>query len=256
MRVATWNLLHGRSTTDGEVHPERLAAAARRLDADVLALQEVDVGAVRSGGADQAAAVVAALGAGWHRFAAAVVGTPGAGPWRAATDEDDGGDGPRFGVALVSRLPVRRSEVRRLPASPVPGLIVNPQTGRPVPLRDEPRAVLLAELDVPWGPVRVACTHLSFVPGWNVGQLVALLRAARPAGFGSALVLADLHVPAALTRALARRWRLLAAVPTYPGRTPRIQFDHVLGCGPLPAPSAVDTSDVGVGDHRPVVVTL
>ncbi len=256
LRVATWNLLHGRSIPDGEVHPERLAAAARLLDADVLALQEVDVGAQRSNGVDQAAAVAAALGARWHRFAPAVVGTPGAGSWRAATGDEDGTDSPRFGVALVSRLPVRRSWVLRLAGSPVPGMVADPRGGRLLPLRDEPRAVLVADLDAPFGPVRVACAHLSFVPGWNVGQLRRLLRAARPDGDGSALVLADLNVPAALVRLLAGRWRLLARVPTYPGAAPRIQFDHVLGRGPLPPVAAVDSPQVGVGDHRPVVVTL
>jgi len=80
--------------------------------------------------------------------------------------------------------------------------------------------------------------------------------AARPDGDGSALVLADLNVPAALVRPLAGRWRLLARVPTYPAAAPRIQFDHVLGRGPLPPVAAVASPQVGVGDHRPVVVTL
>ena len=42
MRLATFNLLHGRSLTDGLVDSDRLAAAVAALDADVLALQEVD----------------------------------------------------------------------------------------------------------------------------------------------------------------------------------------------------------------------
>ena len=42
MRLATFNLLHGRSPADGVVDPDRLVAAVASLDADVLALQEVD----------------------------------------------------------------------------------------------------------------------------------------------------------------------------------------------------------------------
>jgi len=38
MRVATFNILHGRSLGDG-VHPQRLRDCVRRLDPDVLALQ-------------------------------------------------------------------------------------------------------------------------------------------------------------------------------------------------------------------------
>ena len=39
MRLATFNLLHGRSTSDGVVDLDRLAAAVRTLNPDILALQ-------------------------------------------------------------------------------------------------------------------------------------------------------------------------------------------------------------------------
>ena len=42
MRLATFNILHGRGMGDGVVDLDRLAAAVRSLDADILALQEVD----------------------------------------------------------------------------------------------------------------------------------------------------------------------------------------------------------------------
>lgn len=42
MRMATFNILHGRSVHDGSVELDRLAGSVRELDADVLALQEVD----------------------------------------------------------------------------------------------------------------------------------------------------------------------------------------------------------------------
>lgn len=42
MRLATFNILNGRSTKDGTVRLDRLAGAVRTLDADVLGLQEVD----------------------------------------------------------------------------------------------------------------------------------------------------------------------------------------------------------------------
>lgn len=41
---------------------------------------------------------------------------------------------------------------------------------------DEPRAAVLARFDTDLGPLTVANTHLSFVPGWNRVQLRRLTR--------------------------------------------------------------------------------
>ena len=86
VRLATFNMLHGRSLEDGRVDPERFADAIRALDADVLALQEVDRHQARSEGADFTAIAAEAMGAHEHRFVAALAGTPGA-TWSAATGE-------------------------------------------------------------------------------------------------------------------------------------------------------------------------
>ena len=43
MRFATFNILHGRSLADDVVSVDRLPSVVARLDADVLALQEVDL---------------------------------------------------------------------------------------------------------------------------------------------------------------------------------------------------------------------
>ncbi|HLN78763.1 MAG TPA: endonuclease/exonuclease/phosphatase family protein, partial [Nocardioidaceae bacterium] len=48
MRVATFNILNGRSPADDRVDIERFATAVKSLDADVLALQEVDRNQPRS----------------------------------------------------------------------------------------------------------------------------------------------------------------------------------------------------------------
>ena len=80
MRVATFNILHGRTWGDG-VDLDRLRASVQRLDADVLALQEVDFEQERSGRADLTAVATDAMGAVAHRFVASVSGTPGATCW-------------------------------------------------------------------------------------------------------------------------------------------------------------------------------
>ena len=105
MRIATFNILHGRTPADDVVDVDRLAAAVRELDADVLALQEVDRDQPRSRNADLTAVAAEAMGAVEHRFVAALSGTPGA-TWSAATGEEQPGSAG-YGIALLSRLPVR-----------------------------------------------------------------------------------------------------------------------------------------------------
>ena len=252
MRLATFNLLHGRSLTDGQVVPERLAEAARTLDADVVGLQEVDRGQLRSGGADQTEQVARALGAEHWRFVPAIVGTPGA-TWRAATDDEDGGS-PAYGVGLVSRWPVTAWQVVRLPAARVRAPVLLPGTRRVLWLQDEPRVGVVAVVETPVGPVTVGTTHLSFVPGRNGAQL-RTLTAAMARLPGPHVLLGDFNLPGPLPRLLTR-WRALVRTPTYPAPGPRVQLDHVLATGELPPVTAAAAVALPVSDHRALVVHL
>ena len=76
VRVATVNLASGRDAAGVALSTAELAAAIAELDADVVAVQEMDVGQPRSHGVDQPAVVAAALAAADWRFAATVLGTP------------------------------------------------------------------------------------------------------------------------------------------------------------------------------------
>ena len=255
VRLATFNLLHGRSLSDGQVHAERVAAAVADLDADVLGLQEVDRAQPRSGLLDLTAIAADALHAPVHRFAAAVVGTPGETwhPWRS---EDDNVH-PLYGIALVSRWPVLRWQITQLPAAPVRSPVYVPDGGLLL-LRDEPRVLLAAVLDTPDGPLTVGTTHLSFVPGWNVRQLRAAVRALRalPA---PRVLLGDLNMPAGPVRAFTG-WRSLARAATFPSPSPKTQLDHVLAdprsAGLLGRVVQVRTPHAPVSDHRPLVVRI
>ena len=255
MRLATFNLLHGRSLSDGTVHAERVAASVADLDADILGLQEVDRAQPRSGLLDLTALAADALGARAHRFAAAVVGTPGETwqPWRS----DDDNAHPLYGIALISRWPVLRWQITQLPAAPVRSPVYIPNAGLML-LRDEPRVMIAAVVETPQGPVTVGTTHLSFVPGWNVRQLRAAVRALRalPA---PRVLLGDLNLPAGPARAFSG-WRTLALVPTYPSPSPRAQLDHVLadprGGDALGRVAEVRNPQAGISDHRPLVVHL
>jgi endonuclease/exonuclease/phosphatase family metal-dependent hydrolase len=254
VRVATFNLLSGRGVPDGLVRVDDLRAAAQALDADVVGLQEVDRGQDRSGGIDQAACVAEALGAPWSRFVPAVDGTPGGG-WTAST-ADDGAEveGPSYGVALVSRLPVLLWRVRRFGPAPVGlPLMVPGRRGLNV-VPDEPRVALAAVVEGPAGPFTVVTAHLSFVPGWNVRQLRAVSRWATSFP-GPRLLVGDLNLPGSLPRRVTG-WTQLARVPTYPSWRPRVQFDHVLAERHGSVGCDARALQLPVSDHRALVVDL
>lgn len=271
MRLASFNLLNGRSLADGRVSTPRLIAACASLAADVLALQEVDRHQARSGDVDQTGAVAEATGAVSWRFEPALIGEPGA-TWRAAVDGDlaDGlgrhtgaglGDGvgrhteAGYGVALVSRLAVRSWHVVRLRAARVRAPVAVPGgRGRFILLPDEPRVALVAVVDAPFGSLAVATTHLSFVPGWNAAQLRRVARAVAPLA-PAAVLLGDLNLPPPVPRLLTG-WRELARVRTFPAANPSVQIDHALGHGALPPVTASEARELPLSDHRALVVDL
>ncbi|MCW2622823.1 MAG: endonuclease [Frankiales bacterium] len=249
MRLATWNILHGRSLDDGRVDVARLRAAVTAIDADVLGLQEVDRDQDRSHRADLTASL-APDGAQW-RFAPALLGTPGT-RWRAATARDE--PGPAYGVALVTRLPAQDWDVLHLAPARLRAPVLIPGTRRVVWIRDEPRVALSATVHGPYGPWTVATTHLSFVPGWNAAQLRRVARWLRTKP-GPRILIGDLNLPAGLARRLTG-WQPLARHSTHPALRPRVQLDHLLGDGALPAVRKSHSLRLPVSDHRALVVEL
>lgn len=251
MRLATFNILHGRSPADGEVNLGRFATAVAALDADVVALQEVDRDQPRSHGADLTAVAAEALGADHHRFVATLTGTPGL--WSAATG-DLAPDAAAYGIALVSRYPVLAWHTRTLAALPGPVPVSFHRGGPPTLVHDEPRAALAADIEGPDGRVAVVATHLTFVPGWNAVQLRRLV--ASLAGHDRPIVLmGDLnlrgHLPERLTG-----WHALARADTFPAQAPHRQLDHVLADGDLVAAGPAVARDTGLSDHRALVVDV
>jgi endonuclease/exonuclease/phosphatase family metal-dependent hydrolase len=149
MKLISWNVQWFRGV-DGRVDVSRVLRAARELaDFDVCCLQEVAVGYpdLPGGGAgDQVAQLRAALPGYEVCFGAAVdervvPATPGvAAP----------GARRRFGNVIASRLPVTQLQQHALPYPPQPGV------------QSMPRLALVATLLAPWGPLRVATTHLEY----------------------------------------------------------------------------------------------
>ncbi|MGH8984674.1 MAG: endonuclease/exonuclease/phosphatase family protein [Acidimicrobiia bacterium] len=124
LRVLTWNVWW--RFGPWQARQSAIEATLRRLDADVVALQEVWA---EVGGRNQAAVLADQLGY-EHVF------TPGF---------DDGQ--VAFGLAVLSRWPIVSSEARPLPT--MPGV-------------DELRVALEAEIDGPRGRVEVYTTHLNW----------------------------------------------------------------------------------------------
>ncbi len=212
LRVGSYNILHGMRVLGGaqEQDVDALRDSVALLDVDVLGMQEVDAAQPRSGLADQTALAAAALGAQHWRFVPTVVGTPGPGAnFRPSTDTDVDAawrgefPAPKYGVGLVSRIPVREWHYLLMPAANVTMPLLVPGSPRPRLLRvpDEPRAAVAAVLDLPT-PVTVCTVHLSFVPLTNTRQLRDV-----------------------------KRWLAPLPRPTYPVFRPRVQFDHVLSDG-------------------------
>lgn len=252
MRLATFNILHGRSADDGVVDLDRFRAAVRDLDADVLALQEVDLDQPRSQLADLTAVAAEAMGAVSSRFVAALAGTPGA-TWMAATGREQPGTAS-YGVALLARYPVRRWQVLRLARIPIHVPVYLRQPGKVIVIKEEPRAVAIAELDTPAGPLTVASTHLSFVPGWNIVQLRRLWRDLRALP-GPRVLMGDLNMVPPMPSRLTGM-RSLAAVHTFPHDKPIRQLDHVLSDDAALQVTAFQALRLPVSDHRALVVDV
>ncbi len=258
MRLASFNVLHGRALDGSHAPLDELVAACVSLEADVLCLQEIDRDQPRSGGFDQTKETAEAMGGVAWRFQPALIGEPG-GLWRVAGDDDDtvadlAPTAAAYGVGLISRWPVTRWRVTRLAAARVRSPVFVPGRKAVILLADEPRVSLSAEIQTPAGRLVVATTHLSFVPGWNIVQLRHVTRALVAAG-GPCVLLGDLNLPGPVPR-LVSGWRSLGRVATFPADRPSVQLDHALGHGAVPEVTAVQARRLPVSDHRALLVDL
>jgi endonuclease/exonuclease/phosphatase family metal-dependent hydrolase len=257
MRLVTFNILHGRSLRDGLVDLDRLATVVRELNPDVLALQEVDSDQPRSHGADLTAVAAQAMGAVAYRFVPAMSGLPGP-TWLPALQEEATPGAAAYGIALLSRYPATDWRVWRLPRIrfPVPDLRPSAGLRRVASVRDELRTVVVAQLDTPLGPLTVANTHLSFIPGWGRRQLYRIKQqlALVPA---SVVLMGDLNLPGSIPTRITG-YRPLAAGLTFPAAAPRRQIDHILLRGRLgePGPVRAEAPELALSDHRALVAEL
>ena len=231
VRVLSYNIHHGEGV-DTVLDLERIARVIRSVDPDLVALQEVDRKATRSGSIDQPAELARLTGL------QAVFGP---------NIPLQGGD---YGNAVLSRWRILESENHRLP---------NVDAG-------EQRGLLEVHVEAPATKARVVLWATHFDHRKSDAERVASVQALRarigPQADRPALLAGDLNdVPASRTlAALAADWTRTNAdvLPTIPVGTPARQIDYVL-FRPAGRWRAIETrvlDEAVASDHRPIFAVL
>ncbi len=225
LRVATWNV-HSFIGTDGRKEPRRTLAVLQELDADVIALQEVECH-----GKDGLAAMAAL-------HSELLLGP--ACPARSG-----------FGNAVVSRFPVENLRVHDLSVAGFePRNVVDLQ--------------LRVAASVPSVRLRVLATHLGLDARERrsqADQLVAILDDTRAGPADITVLLGDLN---ALDRQefsvqpLLARFAPALPVRSFPALLPMLRLDRVLVLSPAVVAVATHRSRLArvTSDHLPVTGTV
>ncbi len=223
MRVATWNVRHGRPR-HGFATNSGLAREVAALDADVVAAQEVDRWVIRSWFADQSRLIQRAARADRVEFA----------PARRLfllTGQD--------GIALALRGELDHSRHIALPRDNA----------------SQNRVAIVARVIIAGVRLTVATTHLANDAPVARRQLDVLLdeTADEPRPF---VLLGDLNLrPDDIdARLVASGLTLVDAIDTEPAWQPSQRIDHVAIEGLVP--ERVSVPPVAVSDHRPIVADL
>jgi endonuclease/exonuclease/phosphatase family metal-dependent hydrolase len=246
VRLVTFNTHHGVGD-DGRHDLPRLARLLADADADVICLQEVDRHfGERSASVDQALLLASALDL---QLA-----------WAPSIDRDPVGgrtERRQYGNALLSRLPVRSTQVHRLPGG------------------GEPRTALHALVQLDGAALQVVTTHLSSrSPADRAAQAAACARLPSPGVPG--VVVGDLNADAGapelgvLRERFADAWELATDRTdqagrfsmhagqglTHPARRPRVRIDQVWVTAGVTVADARVLDGSSTSDHHPLLVDL
>ena len=238
VRLVTYNV-HGCIGTDGRMSETRIGDVLAEIDADVIVLQELDVGRRRSSRGHQPEKIALQLNMSFL-FCPSV------------RDGDE-----HYGHAVMSRLPLHLVQSEELPRTFWPKAT-------------EPRSALWAELE---GPARLQliATHLGLSPLERRRQARALVSArwmGDPRFKGPRVFCGDLNVgPWSLTyrqlrgsmRDAHREVAGFRARPTFPSRMPMLRLDHVFASDDVKIEGAhvpVSALSRVASDHLPLAVDL
>jgi endonuclease/exonuclease/phosphatase family metal-dependent hydrolase len=228
LTVASFNIHWGRDRRSNE--PFDLLEACRRLDADVLALQEV----WRLDGAPSIAEDVAeGLGYEIHQtWTGRAVVEPKC-RFVGRTGEKVGtGD---WGQALLTRVPRGPVTEHRLD-----GFLFDPSD----------RAVMTTDVDTGSRTLTVCASHFPHLE--HVSPLLRWrLRGVLPHADRPAVLMGDFNMWRWVARFIVPGWHDTVRGATWPSRRPVFQIDHVLVTPPVVATDA-EVVRVGASDHLPI----
>ena len=223
LRLVSYNV-HRAIGRDRRCMPERILGVLREIDADVVALQEVEA---RDEGADMLEWLARETGC--H----AVAGT--------TLIRHDG----HYGNGLLSRCPIAATTLCDLS-----------WRGR------EPRGAIAVDLAVSGGPLRVVATHLGLRPAERREQVQRLLKLFNDTPRDRAVLVGDLNEWFLWGRPLRRLHRYFKATPalrTFPSTAPVFALDRVwTHPRAMLRRLAVHRSPLArvASDHLPLVATL
>jgi endonuclease/exonuclease/phosphatase family metal-dependent hydrolase len=208
----TYNV-HSCVGVDDRLDVARIAAVIAQSKPDIVALQELDVGRLRTGGVDQAHAIASRLGMSFH-FSCAL---------KVAEEQ--------YGDAILTTLPMRLVKTGPLPTlRRVRGL--------------EPRGALWVAVEVaPGVEVQVINTHLGLVPLEQRAQAACLIGRdwlGDPRCTDPRLLIGDFNATSRYAcykllagrledaqRRLQRSGHRPRTSPTFPSRFPMLRIDHL-----------------------------
>lgn len=206
-RILTYNV-HRCVGTDRRLDVGRVAEVIARLQPDIVALQELDVGRARTGGVDQAHQIARRLKMAFHFHPALRV-------------EEE-----LYGDAILTTYPERLVQTGPLP-------------GHPAIPRLEPRGAVWLAAEIEGKAVQIINTHLGLVPKEQQIQASWLAGPAwlgHPMRQGPSILLGDFNATASsvvyrtLCAKLAAARRLSpsrSATSTFPSALPVLRIDHI-----------------------------
>lgn len=202
LKILTYNV-HSCVGTDRKIDPHRIAEVVAETGADIIALQELDVGRKRTGGVDQAHVIASLLKMEAHFHPALHV------------QEE------KYGDAILTAWPTRL-----IKAGPLPSI-------------GETRGALWVRAELPGFGINILNTHLG-LRGADRARQVSMLLSGEWIGSADfqaapAIICGDLNaIPSSPAyKSIARQFRdvqLLTsprAARTFPSRFPLLRLDHI-----------------------------
>lgn len=266
MRITSWNLLHAQAIPPDTKadNGALLRAQIARLNSDVIGLQEIDYFLERSGNHNQVGKIAQMMAAEHWAFAPSLMGSPDEGneipsesDQKVVTNASEVGRSG-YGIGIASKIPVTSWHRLNLKGSPIGVLMAFPVDGKlkRVYVRDHPRSALAACLDNGW---LIINTHLSFVPFFNLAQLIKIKRWANTLGVtdkSKIIIMGDLNIPFAIF-VTGFKWRSLVAQRTFPSWYPKLQIDFFLSQELTAADvQHIQYPHAGISDHLPLQIEV